>query len=224
MEKQTNDYLKMRDYQRLTAAIRSMGLSNMEFADLIRVDNSGLSKKLNGHQRLTPNIYKMIEVYTDINTSWLRTGVGEMFVHRNMPNEVFRDDKTGELVSSKPHFLSDTMAGGLSETATSDSEPFPAVRHLGEYDCTISVYGDSMLPTFRSGDVIALRADREANFLRWGEPHVLDTSDGVILKRIYNGGDDCIICKSDNPDYPEFSVPKSSIRHIFRVVGLIRKV
>ncbi len=224
MENQTYNYFKMKDYERLSVAIKKMGLSNQDFAVLIGVDNSGLSKKLNGRQRLTPYIYKLIEVLTDINTKWLRTGKGEMFIHKDTPKVVFKDDKTGGLVSSRPHFISDTMAGGLSESATSDCEPFPVVRHLGEYDCTISVYGDSMLPTFRSGDVIALRADRETNFLRWGEPHVLDTQDGVILKRIYDGEDDRIVCKSDNPDYPEFSVPKEAIRHIFRVVGLIRKI
>ncbi len=224
MGEQTIDCKNLKDYERLTIAIRNMGVSYTEFAKLIGVDYSGLSKKINGRQRLSVNIYKSIKAATDINTDWLRTGNGEMFVGRGTPKAVYKDNSTGEYVSSKPHFLSDTMAGGLSESASDYCEPFPVVRHLGDYDCTICVFGDSMLPTFRSGDVIALKADREPKFLRWGEPHVLDTQDGVILKRIYDGGDDQITCKSDNPDYPEFSVPKSSIRHIFRVVGLIRKV
>ena len=224
METQTIDCKDLKDYERLVIAIKNMGVTYTEFAKILGVDYSGFSKKINGKQRLTPSTYKAIGRETDINTKWILTGKGDMFLNRGTPKAVFKDNSTGEFVSSKPHFVSDTMAGGLSEAATDYCEPFPVVRHLGDYDCTIGVFGDSMLPTFRSGDVIALKTDHEPKFLRWGEPHVLDTQDGVVLKRIYDGGDDHIICKSDNPDYPEFSIPKESIRHIFRVVGLIRKV
>ncbi len=61
----------------------------------------------------------------------------------------------------------------------------------------------------------------ERSFIQWGRVYVLDTSQGAVIKRIYEHGDD-ILCRSINPDYADFIVRKTEIHGIFRVVGMIR--
>jgi phage repressor protein C with HTH and peptisase S24 domain len=50
---------------------------------------------------------------------------------------------------------------------------------------------------------------------------VLDTTQGLVIKRIYDAGDS-IRCNSFNPDYPDFEIPKNEIYFISLVVGLLR--
>ncbi|MDR1717986.1 MAG: helix-turn-helix transcriptional regulator, partial [Prevotella sp.] len=58
-------------------------------------------------------------------------------------------------------------------------------------------------------------------FIQWGKVHVLDTTQGLVIKRIYDAGDS-IRCNSFNPDYPDFEIPKNEIYFISLVVGLLR--
>nr|WP_236707611.1 S24 family peptidase [Bacteroides cellulosilyticus] len=54
-----------------------------------------------------------------------------------------------------------------------------------------------------------------------GKVHVLDTAQGILIKRTYEDGDK-IRCVSYNPEYPDFSIDKSEIYSMSLVVGLIR--
>ena len=51
--------------------------------------------------------------------------------------------------------------------------------------------------------------------------HVLDTAQGVVLKRIFDKQTH-ILCRSINHEFPDFEIPKTEIYHIAIVVGLIR--
>lgn len=50
---------------------------------------------------------------------------------------------------------------------------------------------------------------------------MLDTAQGIVVKRIYDNKD-TILCKSNNPDYPDFEIPKDEVYHIALVVGYLR--
>ena len=75
-----------------------------------------------------------------------------------------------------------------------------------------------MMPKYESGDEVACRRIDQTRFIQWGKVHVLDTTQGIIIKRIYEEGD-CIKCVSFNPDYPPFLIPKSDIYSMGLVVG-----
>ena len=81
--------------------------------------------------------------------------------------------------------------------------------------------GDSMQPYINQGDVVACLKIEEPTFLQWGRTHVLFTTQGVIVKKIFDAGDG-IRCVSFNDAYPDFVVPKREIYSYNLVVGLIR--
>lgn len=126
----------------------------------------------------------------------------------------------------KPRIPFDAAAGALSvvtdSAAVGDCEMLPTIHAFPRYDFTMPIRGDSMLPDFMPGDEVACQLVRSSSYIQWGRVHVLDTRDGAVLKRIYND-DDCIICKSINPTYSDFNVPKEDVLQIALVVGLIRK-
>ena len=61
-----------------------------------------------------------------------------------------------------------------------------------------------------------------STFIQWGRTYVLDTTDGIIVKRIFDNGE-YIVCRSNNPEFPEFPVHKKEIYHMALVVGLVRQ-
>ncbi|MBP3303535.1 MAG: hypothetical protein J6L68_01630 [Muribaculaceae bacterium] len=79
-----------------------------------------------------------------------------------------------------------------------------------------------MYPDIQSGDELACRFITDSSFIQWGRPHVLDTAQGIVVKRLYDGGDN-IICRSCNKEHDDFLVPKDEVYHIALVVGLLRQ-
>ncbi|WP_315329555.1 S24 family peptidase [Segatella oulorum] len=88
----------------------------------------------------------------------------------------------------------------------------------------ITINGDSMLPTYKSGDIVACQREAMTSvFFQWNRPYVLDTAQGVILKRIKPGSDkEHILIVSDNPAYNPFELPLSEIYSVALVIGFIR--
>ena len=78
-----------------------------------------------------------------------------------------------------------------------------------------------MEPEIKSGDELACRVVTDASFIQWGKVHVLDTDQGIVVKRIYDDKDG-LKCVSDNPKYLPFTVPKDQLRSVCLVVGLVR--
>jgi len=91
-------------------------------------------------------------------------------------------------------------------------------------DFLIRVSGSSMYPKYSSGDILACRKIVEVTFIQWGKIYVIDSQQGAMVKRLFEieGDADHILCKSDNPNYPPFKLPKDEIRSLSIVVGAIR--
>jgi phage repressor protein C with HTH and peptisase S24 domain len=88
----------------------------------------------------------------------------------------------------------------------------------------IRVSGSSMYPKYSNGDILACRRIKDILFFQWGKIYVIDSSQGVLVKRIFEDSDpDNILLISDNKEkYPPFSFPKSDIRSLSIVLGVIR--
>ena len=88
----------------------------------------------------------------------------------------------------------------------------------------IRVSGSSMYPKYSNGDILACRRVHDVRFFQWGKIYVIDSSQGALVKRVFQDEDpDRILLVSDNREnYPPFSIPKSDIRSLSIVVGVIR--
>lgn len=195
----------------------------------------GKAKK-SGKAMNSVNIEKILLAYPDLNPEWLLTGKGEMLKTNSISrinssyhpvNTTHKDTKDTQeiLIETRPRIPFEAAAGSLSLAIDSvhqnDCEHIPVIPTFPRYDFTIVTRGDSMLPDFHSGDELACAFVKESSFIQWGRAHVLDTAQGVVLKKIFDGKKN-IVCKSINKEYPDFEVPKDEIYHIAIVVGLIR--
>ena len=98
---------------------------------------------------------------------------------------------------------------------------FPDFSERGA-DCAIRVEGDSMIPRYNSGDVLAIRILRDPAFFQWGRCYVISTTQGCIVKRLFPDPDDPegIICHSENSEmYPDYKITKSDVLAVAIVVG-----
>lgn len=201
---------------RLLDFVAYTGLSRRKFQERINVSNSYIQNISEG---IGADVMNRISIqFPDLNTSWLLTGEGEML-------KSSCDVVSQKSSNTRPRIPYDAAAGTLTETvegvAEYQCEQVPIIGVFPRYDFTIRIVGRSMEPEYFSGDEVACLRVNEKRFLQWGRVHVLDTTQGVIIKRIYDNGD-CIVCKSFNPEFPDFSIPKEDIRSYNLVVGSIR--
>lgn len=161
----------------------------------------------------------------NISPSWVISGKGEMFQSTSENHIQNESSLSHTAVETRPRIPFEASAGSLSfisqSVMMSQCEQLPIIPRMPKYDFTIIVKGDSMEPEFKSGDELACKMLRESSYIQWGRPYVVDSMDGVVLKRIHNAGDN-ILCTSDNPRYGEFIIPKTEINHLAIVVGLVR--
>lgn len=124
----------------------------------------------------------------------------------------------------------DVMAGfGDGEIQVSERDVIGRYR-IPEFDgkgveYMIRVSGSSRYPTYSNGDLLGCRPFTDTSFFQWGKPYVLDTNQGVVIKRLFpvSGGDELLECRSDNEEnYPPFVIRKSAIYRIAIVVGVLR--
>lgn len=201
---------------RLLDFVSYTGLSRRKFQERINVSNSYIQNISEG---IGADVMNRISIqFPDLNTSWLLTGEGEML-------KSSCDVVSQKSSNTRPRIPYDAAAGTLTETvegvAEYQCEQVPIIGVFPRYDFTIRIVGRSMEPEYFAGDEVACLRVNEKRFLQWGRVHVLDTTQGVVIKRIYDNGD-CIVCKSFNPEFPDFAIPKEDIRSYNLVVGSIR--
>ena len=175
----------------------------------------------------------IIATYPEINPEWLLTGKGEMLRGGSVPDRpepvpAVQQDGTGDAV---PLVEWPAAAGFGNEQFAIEPKDIKAYFKIPKFrlakpDFLIEVAGESMIPTFLPGDVIAARIISDKSFVQWNRPHLIATREqGMMIKRIKPGQKpDTLKMVSDNPEYDPFEVPKSDITGLALIVGLIRLV
>lgn len=126
---------------------------------------------------------------------------------------------------TRPHVSYNVNAGpqeyALDGICWNNCERHNVITYLPRYDFTISVFGNSMEPDFRSGDIVACRVVQPGENLQEGKVYVLNTVSGILLKTVYLE-EEGVRCESFNKKYKDFIVT-GDIK-FYGVVGQIRIV
>ena len=88
----------------------------------------------------------------------------------------------------------------------------------------INVYGDSMYPKYKAGDVIGIKPV-DFLYLVFGHPYVVVFDNGdVNIKYVRRGSDDeHVSLESENPKYDPREYPLKIIRAFYAVEGSVKK-
>lgn len=86
----------------------------------------------------------------------------------------------------------------------------------------IPVRGDSMAPEIPAGAVAFIRRINEKAFLEWGKVYVLDTVNGVVIKKLFPADSpEKVKCVSNNTTYQPFEVDGQDIISVYQVIGYL---
>jgi phage repressor protein C with HTH and peptisase S24 domain len=88
----------------------------------------------------------------------------------------------------------------------------------------VRVEGDSMTPSYMSGDIVACRTvPLDRLWFQWGKTYVIHTVQGILIKRMEPSEKDGFVrIESDNPKYKPFDLPVSEINGVALVMGMLR--
>lgn len=167
-------------------------------------------------------IQTILEKYPKLSIEWLLTGRGDMYKKDSLPVV----HKTTNSKEGIPLIPLSAMAGALSSEQTVleyECERYVVPAFNGA-DFLIPVKGNSMTPTYLSGDIVACqRVPMSGLFFQWNKPYVLDTAQGPLIKRLKPGSDkQHVLIVSDNKEYDPFELSYEDINAVAMVIGLIR--
>lgn len=212
--------------QNILLYLANKGVTPYEFYKISGVTR-GILQQSNGISE--DNIARFLAYATDVNIEWLITGKGNMLKNDNAGCQ--RQIEPAHHVPENsqegiPLIPLSAMAGAFTdETSVMEYEceryVIPAFKGA---DFLIQVKGDSMQPTYYSGDLVACqRVSLNDLFFQWNKTYVLDTKQGPLIKRIMPGSDDShVLIVSDNDSYPPFELSRDQFYGVALVRGLVR--
>ena len=196
---------------RIIAFAEKKNLTISAFEKMCGIGN-GTIDKIGSRGPSSNLISRIIEVYPELSADWLISG---------------KEAHTGAVKTPGiPLLPFGALAGYMGEnngvqSFNGETVYFPDFSERGA-DCAIRVEGDSMIPRYNSGDVLAIRILRDPAFFQWGRCYVISTTQGCIVKRLFPDPDDPegIICHSENSEmYPDYKITKSDVLAVAIVVG-----
>ena len=221
MQEKNKDFSVLK--QRILDYLEYKGVSKKECYEKTGISDGVLSQKTGLGE---DSLMRFLSCYNDVSPLWFLEGSGSMV---RTPQEDISNAMSDFKTVSVPLIPIEAVAGFPLEDTTginyNDCEQYsiPEFKRCGiEY--VIRATGNSMYPTFSSGDILACKKIRDILFFQWGKIYVIDSSQGALVKRVFEGENpDLILLVSDNKEeYPPFSVPRADIRSLSIVLGLIR--
>lgn len=207
------------------------------FAAKLGISPSMVTEISKGRSSVGTSAIQNIVLQFNIDPKWLLTGEGSMLASSSSssPSSTSIPAAHHAPQGSKagiPLIPLDAIAGfPADETAATYLESceryvIPEFQAKGA-DFLIRVSGDSMVPLYYSGDLLACHKLTDIRFFQWGTIYVLETSQGILVKRVQesNEHDDCILCVSENDSvHKPFLLPRDDIRSMSTIIGLVRMI
>lgn len=222
----------MKSIHRLYEYLEYKSIKPAQFEKGAGLSNGYLGTQLKREADLGEGVLnKIINYCLDLNPNWLLTGKGEMIKQPPPVMPLLKDEQGSESAAVPdndgiPLIPIEAMAGfGTDNSAT-----------VMEYECEkyfvpdfkgaeflIQVKGSSMYPKYSSGDIVACKKLPLDTFFQWNKVYVIDSEQGVLIKRIKRGEDkDHIVLVSENDRYEPFELHRKDIQSLAIVIGVIR--
>lgn len=143
-------------------------------------------------------------------------------------NNTITNDNNGYI----PIIHSDICAG--NGNIAFDLENIAEYCYMPRYKGTIGVtiYGDSMIPDYMSGDIVFIREITDIDDIDYGNAYIVVTTSERVLKLLYPSQHEGFVrAVSNNHElrsngekkYPDRDISLSKIRHLYKVVGSVRR-
>lgn len=169
-------------------------------------------------------LHKIAIHFPELNLAWLITGEGQMI----------KEDATSSrdipAIPGVPYYNLD-IYNDIQDCFNGIIKPEYYINNLPFNDCTayLTIYGNSMEPFLKNGELIAIKRVANHDILLWGEPYFIITNDKAnnlkTVKLLFQHTDlSKVILRSSNPEFPgDTIVLKDDIVSLFSVKGKISR-
>lgn len=211
------------DYLKKTGKAKTLD----DIANVIQRSKTNISSAANGnHRYLTDKFLSHFNMCYDnmFNLKWLLTGEGDMLSSSSSakPQPSAKAERLSDDEAYKvPLVPISALGGSLNDfnTAVCRADCETVISPIKDIDMAIKISGDSMEPEYPSGSQVLIKKVNERAFLEWGRVYVLNTCNGIVIKRLMPTNDpNTVLCESINPKYPPFEVNLENVNGVYRVM------
>ena len=189
--------------ERLLEFIEYKNLNASRFQKTIGVSSSYVNNMGDGISSAA--VMAIERVYPELNIEWLKKGTGEM-LNKNFEMPIAQ---TINLVPLSSQFNS------LDDFVGEPTTPLGCEKIISPIYCAdvaMKVTNDCMAPQYPTGSIVLLRKTNEKAFIDWGKVYVLDTCNGIIMKRVLpSNSKDSVKCENIDKVFPPFEIKRSDI-------------
>ena len=213
---------------RIKALMNEKGDSSNAFAKKVEIDPGNLRKKLKGEYRITKKDLYKISKNLGVSREWLEFGEGEKYCNAGAEHQGSVPQSTVERPSAGVPFYDVDFSLGFGEMY--NDEPTVPSRYItvpgyekADFWCRTS--GDSMKPLISNGDIIALKEVTDwQQFLPMNEVYAIMTANDLrTVKIIRKDSDETrLTLHAVNPEYSDQTIPKGTIRKVYKVLGALK--
>lgn len=193
-------------------------MTQAEIAAFLGCTQGFISQVEKGVSTLSPEFISVILANPDWDTSMF-TGESEMLKEG-------AGDSSGRGSRIRYWVDVDATAGGVELFDDMTTNRFIDLSIPEFRDCTdaVNLYGDSMMPLYRNGQIIILKEWKES-FIDFGNVYLVITCNGNrMVKYLRRGSDaDHVLCISENKDFDPFEIERKDILRLYLVKGGISK-
>lgn len=197
--------------QRVMTYIENIGITVREFERVCGMANGyvrGIDSSIGEKKLKTISL-----MYPNLNIEWLLTGEGSMLKESSQyeSRKTIRYWTDVDATGGGVQLYDDTMTNSIVEMV------IPSFS-----DCTdaINIYGDSMSPLYKSGQIILMKEWTES-FIEYGKVYLVITKSGNRMVKYLRKSDTQgkVVCASENPKYEPFEIETEDIVKIYIVKG-----
>ncbi len=204
--------------ERLKQVIDNKGITPYELSMRTAISQATLSRIIaNVTTKPSLKTIDTLAKYLQINRDWLLTGEGEM-----------ANDKSATRTSHSIRYWVDVdaTAGGVTMFDDMITKNYIDLNIPEFRDCTdaVNLYGDSMAPLYKSGQIIILKEWTES-FIDFGNVYLIVTKSGNRMVKYLRKGTDKqhVLCVSENKEFDPFEIELGDILRLYLVKGSVQK-
>lgn len=171
---------------------------------------------------ISPKMAVEVKKYIpDLNIDYINNGVGSMYLTTaevEEEHERMRKRIPVVPISARAGTLM-AFADGLNREECETLLP-----PVEDAEMALTITNDSMAPEFSVGCIAFVKKANAKAFLEWGKVFVLDTCNGIVIKKIFPSKvEGRIVCRSTNAEsYPDFEVAITDVYVFYKVVAQLR--
>jgi phage repressor protein C with HTH and peptisase S24 domain len=199
--------------------IRSkLNLSQKEFAEKLNIKQNMLSYYESGRSQPPIDVVEKISITFNINTNWLLTGRGDIFIGDNKS----RPEEKG--IIYLPVLNTKVSAGyGIENFEITITDYFGLEERLvfpykKEKLKVQTVRGDSMSPTLMDGDIVVVAE----GVIDGDGIYVINRAGSLFVKRLqFKLTENCVVIISDNVKYDREILKDIGQQELIVIVGMV---